>query len=177
MITVNKNFTTKNFGLLTVAVLLTFCSLTAFPQAARTPKSTKTQAVKVVQNEIRTLEKAESEAVLAHDTTKLESIWADDFTVNTPYNRVGTGTKGGPIHLYYERLDRNIEKLSVYSDRLVMTMGNEVIKRKPPMTLAGQTLTRRFTHVWMKRNGKWQLAIRHANFVCSDTPQQQIEKQ
>jgi hypothetical protein len=182
MITVNKNFTTKNFGLLTVAVLLTFCSLTAFPQAARTPKSTKTQAVKVVQttdieNEIRTLEKAESEAVLAHDTTKLESIWADDFTVNTPYNRVGTGTKGGPIHLYYERLDRNIEKLSVYSDRLVMTMGNEVIKRKPPMTLAGQTLTRRFTHVWMKRNGKWQLAIRHANFICSDTPQQQIQKQ
>jgi hypothetical protein len=182
MITVNKSCTTKSLGLLMVAVLLTFCSLTAFPQAAPKPESTKTQVIAAAQstdieNEIRAMEKAEAAAVLAHDTTTIESIWADDFTVNTPYNRVGTGTKGGPINLHYERLDRNIEKLSVYSDRLVMTMGNEVIRRKPPMTLAGQTLTRRFTHVWMKRNGKWQLAIRHANFVCSDTPQQQIEKQ
>lgn len=163
--------------------LLTFvlCEI-AVGQNSRNPRSIKTQVITVAQstdleNKIRELEKAEAGAALAHDTTILESIWADDFTVNTPYNKVGTGTKGGPIHLYYERLDRNIEKLTVYSNQLVMTMGNEVIKRKPPMTLAGQTLTRRFTHVWMKRNDKWQLAIRHANFICSDTPQQQIQKQ
>ena len=163
--------------------LLTFvlCEI-AVGQNLRNPRSIKTQVITVAQstdleNKIRELEKAEAGAALAHDTTTLESIWADDFTVNTPYNKVGTGTKGGPIPLYYERLDRNIEKLIVYNNRLVMTMGNEVVKRKPPMTLAGQTLTRRFTHVWMKRNGKWQLAIRHANFICSDTPQQQIQKQ
>jgi hypothetical protein len=97
--------------------------------------------------------------------------------VNTPYGKVGTGEKGDPIPLYYERLDRTVEKLIVYNDRLVMTMGNEVVKRKPPMTLAGQTLTRRFTHVWMKRSGKWQLAIRRANFICPDGPKQQLEKQ
>lgn len=163
--------------------LLTFvlCEI-AVSETSRNPRSIKTQVITVarstdIENKIKELEKAESGAVVAHDTTTLESIWADDFTVNTPYNKVGTGKKGGPIPLYYARLDRNIEKLIVYSDRLVMTMGNEVVKRKPPMTLAGQTLTRRFTHVWMKRNGKWQLAIRHANFICSDTPQQQIQKQ
>mgnify|MGYP003575388527 CR=1 FL=1 len=154
----------------------------AVGQNSRNPRSAKTQVITTAQstdieNKIRELEKAESGAALAHDTTTLESIWADDFTVNTPYNRVAQGTKGGPINLFYERLDRNIEKLIVYDKQLVMTMGNEVVKRKPPMTLAGQTLTRRFTHVWMKRNGKWQLAIRHANFICSDTPQQQIQKQ
>jgi hypothetical protein len=162
-------------------LMFMLCDL-AVGQDSQKPRFAKAQVITAAQsadieNKIRELEKAESGAVVAHDTTTLESIWADDFTVNTPYNRVGTGTKGGPIHLYYERLDRNIEKLIVYSDQLAMTMGNEVIKRKPPMTLAGQTLTRRFTHVWMKRNGEWQLAIRHANFICSDTPQQQIQKQ
>jgi hypothetical protein len=162
-------------------LIFVLCEI-AIGQNSQNPKLTKTQVITVAQstaieNKIRELEKAESGAVLTHDTTTIESIWADDFTVNTPYNRVGTGKKGGPIPLYYERLDRNIEKLIVYNNRLVMTMGNEVVKRKPPMTLAGLTLTRRFTHVWMKRNGKWQLAIRHANFICSDTPQQQIEKQ
>jgi hypothetical protein len=150
------------------------------PQTAPTPTTTKTQVVMVAQstdieNEIRAPEKAESGAVLAHDTTTLESIWADDFTVNTPYNSVGTRKRGDAIPLYYSKLERNIEKLIVYNNQLVMTMGNEAIIRKPPMTLAGQKLTRRFTHVWMKRNGKWQLAIRHANFICPDMPQQQTK--
>lgn len=162
-------------------LIFVLCEIAA-GQNSRNPKLTKTEAITIAQrtdieNQIRELEKAESGAVLARDTTTIENIWADDFTVNTPYNNVGTGKKGGPIPLYYERLDRNIEKLIVYNNRLVMTMGNEVVKRKPPMTLAGLTLTRRFTHVWMKRNGKWQLAVRHANFICSGTPQQQIEKQ
>ena len=128
-----------------------------------------------VENEIRELDKAEAEAVLKHDTTALERLWADDFTVNTPYNVVGTRKRGDRINLYYSKLERNVEKLIIYNDSLVITMGNEVINRKAPMTLAGQTLTRRYTHVWMKRNGKWQLTARHANFICPDMPQQQIK--
>ena len=130
---------------------------------------------KEVENEIRELEKAEAAAVVKHDTVRLEDIWSDDFTVNTPYNIIGTRQRGNRINLYYNRLDRNIEKLIIYSDSLVITMGNEVVNRKPPMTMAGQTLTRRFTHMWMKRNGKWQLAVRHANFICPDIAQQQIK--
>jgi ketosteroid isomerase-like protein len=128
-----------------------------------------------VENEIRELDKAEAEAVLKHDTTALERLWADDFTVNTPYNVVGTRKRGDRINLYYSKFERNIEKLIIYNDSLVITMGNEVVNRKAPMTLAGQTLTRRFTHMWMKRNGTWQLAARHANFICSDMPQKQTK--
>jgi len=132
-----------------------------------------------IASKIRQLEKAESGAVVARDTvTLLDDIWADDMTVNTPYNVVASrdGKRPRRVNLYYERLDRNIEKLTVYSNELVMTMGSEVVKRKPPMTLAGQILTRRFTHVWMKTNGKWQLAIRHANFICMDMPTKQTEQ-
>jgi Domain of unknown function (DUF4440) len=128
-----------------------------------------------VENEIRNLDKQEAEAVLKHDTTTLEQLWADDFTVNTPYNVVGTRKRGDRINLFYSKFDRNIEKVLVFNDSLVATMGNEVVIRKAPMTLAGQTLTRRFTHMWIKRTGKWQLAIRHANFICSEMPQQKLQ--
>ena len=125
--------------------------------------------------EIKNLDKQEAEAVLKHDTTALEQLWADDFTVNTPYNVVGTRKRGDRINLFYSKFDRSVEKVLVFSDSLVTTMGNEVIIRKAPMTLAGQTLTRRFTHMWIKRTGKWQLAVRHANFICTEMPQQKLQ--
>jgi ketosteroid isomerase-like protein len=127
-----------------------------------------------IENEIRQLDEAEAAAVVKHDTIALERMWADDFTVNTPYNFVGTRNRGDKINLYYSKLERNIEKLIIYNDSLVMTMGNEVVNRKAPMTLAGQTITRRFTHMWMKRNGTWQLAVRHANFICPDMPEKKL---
>jgi hypothetical protein len=128
-----------------------------------------------IENEIRELDRTESEAVLNHDTTALERLWADNFTVNSPYNVVGTRKRGDRINLYYSKFERNTEKVIIYSDSLVVTMGNEVVNRKAPMTLAGQTLTRRYTHMWIKRNGKWQLATRHANFICPEMPQQKLQ--
>lgn len=131
-----------------------------------------------IANTIRQLEKTETVAVVTRDTVALlDDIWSDYMTVNVPHNAVASrnGQRRRPVGLFYERLDRNIEKLIVYTDQLAMTMGNEVIKRKPPMTLAGQTLTRRYTHVWMKTDGKWRLAIRHANFICPDMPTRQTE--
>ena len=130
---------------------------------------------KDVENEIRELEKAEVAAVLKHDTTALEGIWADEFVINLPYNFVGVRKRGDVVNLYYAKFERTVEKIIVQSDHLVITMGGEVIFRKPPMTMAGQTLTRRFTHVWMKSNGKWQLKARHANFTCPDMPRQQTQ--
>ena len=31
---------------------------------------------------------------------------------------------------------------------------------------AGQTLRRRYTNVWMRRNGKWLLTARQASIIC-----------
>lgn len=128
-----------------------------------------------IENEIRKLDKAEAEAVLKHDTLTLETLWADGFTVNTPYNVINSRKRGDRVNLHYNRFDRNTEKLLVYNDSLALTMGSETINRKAPMTMAGQTLTRRYTHVWMRRNGRWQLAARHANFICAEMPQQQLK--
>ncbi|NTS40705.1 nuclear transport factor 2 family protein [Flavisolibacter sp. BT320] len=128
-----------------------------------------------LENEIINLDKAEAAAVLKHDTLSLETLWAESFTVNTPYNVVNTRKRGDRVNLHYNQFDRTTEKVMLYNDSLAVTMGSEVVNRKPPMTGAGQVLTRRFTHVWMKRSGSWQLAARHANFICPDMPQQQLK--
>jgi len=127
--------------------------------------------LKGVENEIRELEKAEAEAVLKHDTTALEKIWAEDFTVNTPANVIGTRKRGDRIRLYYSKLERNIEKLVIFDDNTVITLGNEVVTPTGEMPMAGQILHRRYTNIWLKRNGKWQLAARHANIICAETRQ------
>ena len=128
-----------------------------------------------IENEIRKLDLAEADAVLKHDTITLERLWADDFTVNSPLNTINTRKRGDRINLYYSRFERNIEKITVYNDNLVITMGNEIVVRKEPMTFAGQTLTRRYSNIWMKRNGKWQMAARHANFINPDMPNTQTK--
>jgi len=38
--------------------------------------------------EIRNLEERERNAMLNHDTLILNKMWAEDFTVNAPFNRV-----------------------------------------------------------------------------------------
>ncbi|MCM3869441.1 MAG: nuclear transport factor 2 family protein, partial [Pyrinomonadaceae bacterium] len=42
---------------------------------------------------IRKLELAESDAVLRSDLAALEKLWAEDFTVNNPNNQISRGRK------------------------------------------------------------------------------------
>jgi hypothetical protein len=120
-----------------------------------------------IEKVIRELEKAETEAVLKHDTVTLEKIWSDDFTVNTPANVIGVRKRGDRIRLYYSRLERNIEKIVVYTNSMVVTFGNEMVIPKTEMPMAGQVIKRRFTNIWMMRDGVWQLSARHANVICN----------
>jgi hypothetical protein len=47
-------------------------------------------------------------------------------------------------------------------------MGHETIvsKNDTPVAKAGQIFKRRFTNIWMKKNGKWQQIARHASVIC-----------
>ena len=56
---------------------------------------------------IRRLELAESDAVLRSDVAALEKVWAEDFTVNNPNNQISRGRK--------EVLDRVRSGLLKYS--------------------------------------------------------------
>jgi hypothetical protein len=60
-----------------------------------------------------------------------------------------------------------IEKVLI-KDGVAVSMGSETITFDKNSTnpKAGQTIKRRYTHVYLKEEGSWKLIARHANEVC-----------
>jgi len=143
----------KNFSLLIITICLTNLTNTLLAQDPR-------------ESEIRRLETLERESVLKGDSTALfNKIWSPNMIVNTPANVVGTveGTKailrsGGLNYLSFERM---IEKIS-FTDNIAIVMGGEIIKPQGQQPNAGKTVSRRFTHVWLYKNGSWSIIARQA---------------
>jgi ketosteroid isomerase-like protein len=124
----------------------------------------------VLEQEIRRLDRAEADAILQKDVRALEKLWAEDFTVNSPRNVISSGRKevlalftNGIID--YSSFVREVETVLVHGDTVIL-MGLETIKPVGKAPFAGQTVRRRFTNFWMRREGKWSLTARHANLIC-----------
>ncbi len=124
----------------------------------------------VLEQEIRKLDHAEADGLLRKDVAVLEKLWAEDFTVNNPRNGISNGRKevvalirNGIID--YSSFVRDIETMLFHGDTVIL-LGLETIKPVGKSPFAGQTVRRRFTHFWMKKNGKWLLTARHANIIC-----------
>ena len=125
-----------------------------------------------LEQEIRRLDVAEAEGLLHKDVAALEKLWAEDFTVNNPRNGITHG-RTEALALFrkgiidYSSYVREVETVLVHGDT-VISMGLETIKPVGNAPFAGQTVRRRFTHIWMKRDGKWLLTARHANVICQN---------
>ena len=121
-----------------------------------------------IEQEIKQLEKAIRDAIVSYDTLTLFNILAQDHMVNTPTHQIANyeQTKGfvRARLIDYSLFETNLEKIQVY-DNVVITMGNELLKPIGKALLAGQTVKRRYTHVWMKRKGAWKLVARHAHNI------------
>lgn len=119
------------------------------------------------EQEIRQVDAREAEAVLRGDYETIDRLWAADIVVNNPFNMVVEGAKG-PIRtgaLTYASFERQVESVQVHGDTAIV-MGNEVVVPKGSAPDAGKTIHRRYTNLWMKRDGAWRLTARHANVVC-----------
>lgn len=120
------------------------------------------------ETEIRRLEKVQCDAIVQHDSVALYKLWADDFTVNSPTNDVVKleaakyAIRNGFID--YSLFESVLEEIMIFKD-MVITMGSETIKPVRNAPMAGQTVNRRYTQVWMKRKGAWKLVARHANII------------
>lgn len=128
--------------------------------------------VDTLEQTIRKLELAESDAVVRSDVAALEKLWAEDFTVNNPNNRISRGRKEvldlvRAGRLNYSSFVREIESIGFYDDTVIV-MGLEELVPTGDHPRAGQTIRRRYTNVWMKRKGTWLLAVRHANVICQE---------
>lgn len=122
--------------------------------------------------EIQRLEQTVVLAILNADTNKLKEVWAPEFLVNNPRNDISGNRdsvflvqKAGMID--YSRFERVIERMQ-FQDNIVITMGHELFasRNDMPGVKAGQVYKRRFTNIWMKKNGKWQQIARHASIIC-----------
>ena len=120
--------------------------------------------------EIRALDMAHAKAIFEGDATALDRLMDDEVTVNHPTGRIVKEKKElldliqqGVIR--YTAFERTPERF-LFFPGMVVVMGGEVVVPAPGAPNAGQRLQRRYTNAWMKRDGQWKLAFRHANNVC-----------
>lgn len=122
-----------------------------------------------VEATIRRLDLAEASAVLTADFDTVEKLWAPDMIVNNPFNQVVKASSGrvrtGAVT--YASFTRNIESIQIH-DITAIVMGNEIVVPSGKSIGAGTTIHRRYTNIWMKRDGQWLLTARHANVICAN---------
>jgi uncharacterized protein (TIGR02246 family) len=114
------------------------------------------------EQEIRQLDDEARAAFLRGDIATLQRLLSEDFVVTNPFNRVLgkqqvlEALEAGTIkHTAYER---EIEVLRLHVETAVV-MGRETVVDK------GQTKNRRYTEIWLRREGRWQVIARHANII------------
>ena len=128
-----------------------------------------TELNNVLEQEIRTLEQAQVDALLRNDIAAMRRNWATDFVVNNPRNEVVEASKGRIASgtRTYSSFIREVEKVLIHGNTVIV-MGQEIVVPSGTAPDAGKTIIRRFTNIWMKRDGKWLLTARQATVICPD---------
>jgi len=145
-----------------LAAFLILCPVFVLAQDSKKPKDT-------LEQKIRKLDLAQAEAILRKDFGALDKLCAKDFTVNNPRGEISRGNeavkeliRSGVIN--YDSFVREIEVVLIHG-KTVIVMGHETLVPNENSPQAGQTARRRYTNIWMKRNGKWLLTARHASVI------------
>jgi len=123
-----------------------------------------------VENEIRRLDLEEAEAILKKDGKEMDRLTSEDLTVNSPRNEVVKGREAvkslfvdGVID--YKSFNREVESVTIY-DNTAIVMGRETVVTQSGPNAPSQTVNRRYTNIWPKRNGQWVLSARQASIIC-----------
>ena len=122
-----------------------------------------------IEKEIRQVEKKRTDAYMIKDTATILKMYAPDYFVNSPSNRVMA------LDDFIKRLmsgvisttdyTNEIEKI-IIKGNIVISMGHESYIGAEKNPEAGQNITMRYTNFWVKEKGDWKLFARHANIVC-----------
>ena len=123
-----------------------------------------------VEQEIRRLDLMAAQAMLERNLQKLDGLLAEDFLVNSPGNKIVDGKKAvedlvrnGVIN--YSSFDRQIESVRIEGG-IAIVMGHETITPIQKGPGAGAVVRRRYTNIWLNKNGRWLLSARHASIIC-----------
>jgi ketosteroid isomerase-like protein len=143
-------------------------TLLAVAVACLTPGLVSAQGAKqkaAVEQEVRRLDLAHADAVLRGDLAALDKLWTKDFKVNNPFNEIDKADRIRNGAVTYSSFLREPESVLVHGDTVIV-MGRETVVPKGNSPDAGKTINRRYTNIWMKRDGQWRLVARHASVIC-----------
>ncbi len=125
-----------------------------------------------IEKQIRELDQKQSSWMLKEDTNALKKLYDTDLLVNAPFNAVTSGSEVvfQLVHTGFIKLSGftiETEKILIKGG-VAVTMGSEMVTfdKNSSNPHAGQTIKRRFTHVYLKEKSGWMLIARHANEIC-----------
>lgn len=101
-----------------------------------------------LEQEIRTLEQAQVDALLRNDIAAMKRNWATDYVVNNPLNEVVEASKGRIASgtRSYSSFIREVERVLIHGNTVIV-MGQEIVVPSGTAPDAGKTIIRRFTNI------------------------------
>lgn len=144
-------------------LILFAVALTVLLPCAVSAKGARQKAA--VEQEVRRLDLAHADAVLRGDLAAMDKLWTKDFIVNNPFNEIDKADRIRTGAVTYSSFERVPEAIVVHGDTVIV-MGHETVVPKGNSPDAGKTINRRYTNIWMKRDGRWRLVARHASVIC-----------
>lgn len=122
-----------------------------------------------IETKIKSLEQNEVQAVLNKDTIALKQLWDKDYVVNNPENKIVLAKPNSVDRPVLQKqkssFTREVQKIIINGD-VAISMGKEVVVSAGDSLNSEQTIERRYTNIWMKKDGSWKLIARHANKIC-----------
>jgi ketosteroid isomerase-like protein len=130
------------------------------PLSGQTP-----QEKTAIEQEVKRLDLEHADAVLRGDQEAMNKYWTEDFMVTNPFNEIDQADRIKKGIVTYASFIRESEAIKVHGNTVIV-MGKEIVVPKGKSPDAGKTINRRYTNIWMMRDGKWRLVARHANVIC-----------
>jgi len=123
---------------------------------------------KIIDRTIRQLDSERIQAQIGVDTLALNRIYADDFigvgpsgTVRTKPQVISDFTSGG---LKFQSITTDDVQVRVYGNTAVETGRSTMIGQDKNKVVPRDN---RFTRVWVKLNGRWQLVANHYSLLIT----------
>ncbi|HEX6891721.1 MAG TPA: nuclear transport factor 2 family protein [Chryseolinea sp.] len=120
-----------------------------------------------IEQEVKKLDLEHADAVLRGDQAAMNKYWTEDFIVTNPFNEIDQADRIKKGIVTYSSFIRQSEAIRVHGNTVIV-MGKETVVPKGNSPDAGKTINRRYTNIWMIRDGKWRLIARHANVICAN---------
>jgi hypothetical protein len=147
-----------------VIVLVTVATL--YLGLAQALASNKVAGNTNVQEELKKLENDRAQAVLKGNTTALDPMTADDYTVinisGQPLTKAQLFEAIKSGELKYDQLENDEIRVRVYGDTAVLSGRTTQKGQFKGKDISGQI---RFTRVYVKQHGKWQAVAAQATRI------------